>query len=140
MAETSEGHVVKSHHGERVDALHRAEHELAQLGSASNGLDTKVFDTEEKRHMAVKDPSLFPDGGLRAWSVVGAAFLQVFCTFGKPFSGTVLIVYRNCKCIWDISDISYSESVSGVFTDTGCMDWFSSDILFIFRWAFQWTV
>jgi hypothetical protein len=40
-----------------------AEHELAEWGSASNGLDTKVFDTEEKRHMAVKDPSLFPDVG-----------------------------------------------------------------------------
>lgn len=43
---------------------------------------TKLFDTEEKRHMAVKDPSLFPDGGLRGWSVVGASFLLVFCTFG----------------------------------------------------------
>jgi len=83
MAETAEGRDVKSHYGEPVDALHRAEHELAEWGAASNGLDTKVFDTEEKRHMAVKDPSLFPDGGVRAWSVVGAAFLQVFCTFGK---------------------------------------------------------
>jgi len=43
MAETSQE--LKSHHGEHVDALHRAEHELAERGSASSGLDTKVFDT-----------------------------------------------------------------------------------------------
>ena len=50
---------------------------------SSNGLDTKVFDTEEKRHKPItNDPSLYPDGGLRAWSVVGASFLMVFCTFG----------------------------------------------------------
>lgn len=50
---------------------------------SSEGLDTAVFDTEEKRHKAVtNDPSLYPDGGLRAWSVVGASFLMVFCTFG----------------------------------------------------------
>lgn len=58
--------------------------------SAHTDVDTKVFDTEEKRHMSVVDPSLFPDGGLRAWSVVGASFLLVFCTFGEaalsPFS------------------------------------------------------
>jgi hypothetical protein len=47
-------------------------------------IDTKVFDTEEKRHMPVKDdPSLFPDGGWEAWSVVGASFLLVFCNFGE---------------------------------------------------------
>lgn len=49
----------------------------------SDGTDTTIFDTEEKRHMAVKDPSLFPDGGLEAWTVVGASFLLVFCTFGN---------------------------------------------------------
>lgn len=58
---------------------------------ASDTTDTKVFDTEEKRHMAVKDPSLFPDGGLRAWSVVGAAFLLVFCTFGIPPARILII-------------------------------------------------
>jgi len=57
MAETSQEHDLKSHHGEHVDALHRAEHELAERGSASNGLDTKLFDTEENRHMAVKSVS-----------------------------------------------------------------------------------
>lgn len=51
--------------------------------SAHTDVDIKIFNTEEKRHMAVVDPSLFPDGGLRAWSVVAASFLLVFCTFGK---------------------------------------------------------
>jgi hypothetical protein len=50
--------------------------------SAHTDVDMKIFNTEEKRHMAVVDPSLFPDGGLRAWSVVAASFLLVFCTFG----------------------------------------------------------
>lgn len=52
----------------------------------SDGTDTKVFDTEEKRHMAVTDPELFPDGGLEAWTVVAASFLLVFCTFGNYLS------------------------------------------------------
>jgi hypothetical protein len=52
------------------------------FGFSSDGTDTKVFDTDEKRHIPVNDPSLFPDGGLRAWSVVGASVLLVFCTFG----------------------------------------------------------
>ena len=51
--------------------------------SAHTDVDMKIFSTEEKRRMAVVDPSLFPDGGLRAWSVVAASFLLVFCTFGK---------------------------------------------------------
>ena len=51
-------------------------------GSSSDGTDLKVFDTEAKRHMPVVDASLFPDGGIRAWSVVGGSFLLVFCTFG----------------------------------------------------------
>jgi MFS family permease len=69
---------------ESAPSDHSHENGHHHLGFASDTTDTKVFDTEEKRHMAVKDPSLFPDGGLRAWSVVGAAFLLVFCTFGIP--------------------------------------------------------
>ena len=50
---------------------------------SSDGLDIKVFDAEENRHQPItNDPTLYPDGGLRAWSVVGASFLMVFCTFG----------------------------------------------------------
>lgn len=52
-------------------------------GFSSDSTDMKIFDTEEKRYMPAKDPDQFPDGGLRAWSVVGASFLLVFCTFGK---------------------------------------------------------
>jgi hypothetical protein len=51
-----------------------------------------------------------------------------------------VLMCRNCKCIWHISDISYSESVGGIFADAGCMDRFSSDLLFLSRWTFQWTV
>jgi hypothetical protein len=51
--------------------------------ASTNGLDTKMFDTEEKRHIPItNDPTFYPDGGIRAWSVVGASFLLVFCTFG----------------------------------------------------------
>jgi hypothetical protein len=73
----------------------KRDHNLDDIGSLENGngksiasgfsldvTDTKLFDMEEKRHIAVRDPSLFPDGGLRAWSVVGASFLLVFPTFG----------------------------------------------------------
>jgi hypothetical protein len=52
---------------------------------SSDDTDTKVFDTEAKRHMPVTDPNLFPDGGVRAWSVVAAALLLVFCTFGNSW-------------------------------------------------------
>jgi hypothetical protein len=66
------------HHIEAIEA------EAAKLSAFGDGFDAKVFDTEEKRHIPVNDPSLFPDGGLRAWSVVAASFLLVFCTFGYP--------------------------------------------------------
>jgi len=67
--------------GTPVGPTHEGHHHLSVL--PSDGLDTAVFDTEEKRHKAVtNDPSLYPDGGPRAWSVVGASFLMVFCTFG----------------------------------------------------------
>ena len=65
-------------HGNHIESM-ESDTEI----SAHTDVDTKVFDTEEKRHMAVVDPSLFPDGGLRAWSVVAASFLLVFCTFGE---------------------------------------------------------
>jgi hypothetical protein len=65
-----------------VESLENGNGKSITSGFSSDGIDTTVFNTEEKRHMAVKDPSLFPDGGLRAWSVVGASFLLVFCTFG----------------------------------------------------------
>lgn len=74
------------------DQVHNLQHieaveaEVAKLSAFGDGFDTKVFDTEEKRHIPIKDPSLFPDGGLRAWSVVAASFLLVFCTFGCPFA------------------------------------------------------
>ena len=67
---------------DHVGALEYGNEKSITSGFSSDGTDTKVFDTEEKRHMAVKDPNLFPDGGLRAWSVVAASFLLVFCTFG----------------------------------------------------------
>lgn len=69
----------KTHGGNHIENM-ESDTEL----SAHADVDIKVFNTEEKLHMAVVDSSLFPDGGLRAWSVVAASFLLVFCTFGKP--------------------------------------------------------
>jgi len=67
--------------GVETPDVHEGHHHVSVL--PSDGLDILVFDTEEKRHKAItNDPSLYPDGGLRAWSVVGASFLMVFCTFG----------------------------------------------------------
>jgi hypothetical protein len=47
-----------------------------------------IEDTETNQQLLSYDPSTFPDGGLRAWTVVAAAFLLVFCTFGKSLSCT----------------------------------------------------
>ena|SRR5438552_11045129 len=66
----------------QVEGLERVESGHGKSITFDFSSDTKVFNTEEKRHMVAKDPSLFPDGGLRAWSVVAASFLLVFCTFG----------------------------------------------------------
>lgn len=68
----------------KTHALNGNHHEL-HLGLPTDGIDITVFDTEEKRHIPVTDPSLFPDGGIRAWSVVASSFLLVFCTFGTLF-------------------------------------------------------
>ena len=54
--------------------------------SSSDGTDVKVFDTEDNKHIEVTDFTLFPDGGLRAWTVVAASFFLVFCTFGEFYS------------------------------------------------------
>ena len=83
---------IRTHLDSNQEALTRSNHDPNQVEGLESGngksitfdfsSDTEVFNTEEKRHMVVKDPSLFPDGGLRAWSVVAASFLLVFCTFG----------------------------------------------------------
>ena len=72
----------RNHDPDHVERPENGNGKSVTSGFFSDGTDTKLFDMEEKRHMAVKDPSLFPDGGLRGWSVVGASFLLVFCTFG----------------------------------------------------------
>lgn len=106
--------------------------------SAHTDVDTKVFDTDEKRHMPVVDPSLFPDGGLRAWSVVAASFLLVFCTFGNAatpifhcFVG--LLTRRHCKWVWNISDVSFGASVEGIYAGCGCVDWIIANFHILFR-------
>jgi hypothetical protein len=70
------------HHNGQIGNVENGQPQYHHIFPSSDGTDTNVFDTEEKRHMAVVDPDLFPDGGLEAWTVVGASFLLVFCTFG----------------------------------------------------------
>jgi hypothetical protein len=86
---------IHTHVDNNQEALTKRDHNPDDVGSLENGngktmpseflsdgTDTKLYDTEKKRHTSVRDPSWFPDGVLRAWSVVGASFLLVFPTFG----------------------------------------------------------
>jgi hypothetical protein len=61
--------------------------------------------------MHVTDNSLFPDGGFRAWSVVGASFLHVFCSFGKCSVSTILTP-RDNEWLRHFPDVSYSTSIT----------------------------
>lgn len=67
---------------DHVKSLESGNGKFITIGFPEDGANTIKFNTDEKQHVVVNDASLFPDGGLRAWSVVGASFLLVFCTFG----------------------------------------------------------
>jgi len=78
-------HMGESFNEKIEDQLEIGAAEIVRVrsGSDSLGLNRKVPDAEANQQIQDHDPSTFPDGGIRAWGVVGASFLLVFCTFGN---------------------------------------------------------
>ncbi|KLO99489.1 monocarboxylate transporter 2 [Fusarium fujikuroi] len=70
----------------------------------------------------------FPDGGVKAWSVVLGSFCGLFVSFG----------WTNCAS-WSFSSILRSKSVEGLVTEHCLMDTGPVDVYDVHYGTFGWT-
>ncbi|ROT35098.1 MFS general substrate transporter [Sodiomyces alkalinus F11] len=101
-----------------ADAAYIAHEKKGQLDPAAASSTAESSDAERSPVIPVtsEDPDVFPDGGIKAWTVVFGAWCAIFCTFGVGHSIGVFQKYY-------VTEALSQYPASAVSWVTGVMLW-----------------